>query len=206
MFDYVDVEAERKKELDIELELETLRVLEWIKEEELRCPIQLESSYALRAADGRIVGECKPFTNVTFDFVGFLDYVLFEPSRFQLAGRLYLPGSFNELNRKTALRNGHLLPSYVWPSDHLAVGAHLSIPIPHDGADSLPASMPIPDDSAGAHPEDMFCGIIGAPALPTEDRPTVHKPRCGCGCIPPILSLFEMAELRKQAKLRTQLE
>ena len=36
--------------------------------------------------------------------------------------------------------------------------------------------------------------------------PTVHAPKCACGCVPNILSLFEMAELRKQAKLKREAE
>jgi hypothetical protein len=33
-----------------------------------------------------------------------------------------------------------------------------------------------------------------------------HGKRCGCGCIPPVPSLFEMAELRRQYKLRLKEE
>lgn len=36
--------------------------------------------------------------------------------------------------------------------------------------------------------------------------PTAHAPKCACGCVPNILSLFEMAELRKQAKLKREAE
>ncbi|KAI2506359.1 hypothetical protein MHU86_8087 [Fragilaria crotonensis] len=130
MFDFVDVEAERKKGVETGIEVETLQVLEWLKQDELHCPVQLESSYALKDDNGAIVGECKPFTNVTSDFVGFLDYVLFESSRFELTGRLFLPGSLKELKNGSVTSNAHLLPSSSWPSDHLAVGAELSISVP----------------------------------------------------------------------------
>lgn len=215
MFDEVDVEAERKKKLDSGIEMETLTILDWLRQEELPCPIQLESAYALKDAKNKVVGECKPFTNVTSDFVGLLDYVLFEPTRFQLTGRLYLPSSFNELNRKSKIHNGHLLPSYVWPSDHLAVGAQLSIPIPNEAAKSpeVPADLfcgviePKSNDTAMAPPPGgLYCGVLEEtkPMPVPTDTPTVHKSRCDCGCVPAILSLFEMAELRKQAKLRRQ--
>jgi mRNA deadenylase 3'-5' endonuclease subunit Ccr4/uncharacterized protein with PIN domain len=290
MFDFLNVDAEREKGLDIGIEMETLEVLEWLKQEELRCPIQLESSYALRDGDGAIVGERQPFTNVTSDFVGLLDYVLFEPTHFELTGRLYVPGCFNTLNKKAQTRNGHFLPSYSWPSDHLAVGAQMSIPIAaatdatalYCGIvkDAVGAQLSIPtvaatdasalycgvvEDAVGAQLSTptvdatdttaLYCGVVedavGAQlSIPTgavtdttalycgvvEDAvgaqlsiptgaetdttalyrgvvepealvlPAIHKPKCGCGCVPNILSLFEMHELRKQAKLRKKQE
>jgi hypothetical protein len=48
----------------------------------------------------------------------------------------------------------------------------------------------------------LFCGT-DAPPQPVV---VVHAPRCGCGCAPNILSLFEMAALRKQAKLKKEQE
>ena len=222
MFDFVDVEAERKKGLETGIEVETLQVLEWLKQEELLCPVELESSYALKDGNGTIVGECKPFTNVTSDFVGFLDYVLFESSRFELSGRLFLPGSFNELRNGGVTRNAHLLPSSSWPSDHLAVGAELSISIPAEA--EYPITVANVEDVASEQKTDLtelgtdatlfVCGVLenegGSPsAYPpplTHVLPTAHQPRCGCGCVPNVLSLFEMAELRKQARLRAKQE
>jgi mRNA deadenylase 3'-5' endonuclease subunit Ccr4/uncharacterized protein with PIN domain len=225
MFEEVDVEAEREKWLDVGIEMETLTILDWLKEEELPCPIELESSYALRDGNGTIIGECKPFTNVTSDFVGFLDYVLFEPTKCQITGRLYLPSSFNELNRKkNPLRNGHLLPSYAWPSDHLAVGAQISIPIESEASPELeapsglysgviesnPSTAPTVFTSASETSTSdlsaLYCGVIKPAKGPPTTAPTVHESRCGCGCVPAILSLFEMAELRKQARLRAKQE
>ena len=97
MFDSVDVEAERKKGPDKGFDLETLQILDWLKQAYLQCPVQLESAYALKDGNGAVVGECKPFTNATSDFVGFLDHVLFESPKFELCGRLFLPSSFNDL-------------------------------------------------------------------------------------------------------------
>jgi hypothetical protein len=52
-------------------------------------------------------------------------------------------------------------------------------------------------------------GIAPPPPPPPSSlvqlpNPTGHPDRCRCGCIPNILSLFEMAELRKQARLKKQ--
>jgi hypothetical protein len=56
----------------------------------------------------------------------------------------------------------------------------------------------------------LFCAPTGqeAPAPPPppvpQMLPNMHGQRCACGCVPNILSLFEMAELRKQARLKQQ--
>lgn len=59
----------------------------------------------------------------------------------------------------------------------------------------------------------MFCAPLGTgaanPPPPPPPPPVVmnnkqHAPKCGCGCVPNIMSLFEMAELRKQARLKRQ--
>jgi hypothetical protein len=34
--------------------------------------------------------------------------------------------------------------------------------------------------------------------------PGAHFPNCACGCIPKIPSLFAMAEMRKQARLKAE--
>ena len=51
------------------------------------------------------------------------------------------------------------------------------------------AVLPIADNN-------LFCSVA------SESTVASHPPRCPCGCIPNIRSLFEMAELRKQAKLK----
>ena len=38
----------------------------------------------------------------------------------------------------------------------------------------------------------------------TKEASEPHHPRCECGCVPPIPTLFEMAELRRQHRLRLQ--
>jgi hypothetical protein len=213
MFDFVDVDKEREKGLEEDdIELEHLDVTDWLKNERLSCPRPLESAYALRDENGEIVGESLPFTNVTFDFVGALDYVLFDTSHFRPTERLYVPTSFKELNGRD-LPNGHLLPSIDWPSDHLAVGVQLElvsgdakkdtrdIAVKENGSD---VAQELPLESNGTN-ETLYCGDINGDssnvAVPAP-APNAHPPRCACGCVPNILSMFEMAELRKQAKLK----
>jgi mRNA deadenylase 3'-5' endonuclease subunit Ccr4/uncharacterized protein with PIN domain len=94
--------------------------------------------------------ELLPFTNVTSSFVGCLDYIFYDPHQMQLVERLDIPTTFRQLsgmgtgttstdNTSTGTtrptqeqqhqsqpqpNNGHhLLPSDIWPSDHLAIGA-----------------------------------------------------------------------------------
>jgi hypothetical protein len=62
MFDSVDFKAERKKGLDEGFDSETLQILDWLKQEYLQCPIELESSYSLKDGNGAVVGECNPST------------------------------------------------------------------------------------------------------------------------------------------------
>ena len=159
MFDFVDVEKEREKGLeDDDIELEHLDVTDWLKDEQLSCPIPLESSYAMRDDNGVLVGERLPFTNVTFDFVDTLDYVLFDTTHFRPTERLYVPTSFKELNARD-IPNGHLLPSIDWPSDHLAIGVQLEFISSDDDEEQLEN-----DDSS------LYCGSIGGNVLSTQPR------------------------------------
>jgi hypothetical protein len=246
MFHFVNVDKERKRGLeDDQIEVEHLEVTDWLNDERLSCPIPLESAYALRE-HGSIIGERLAFTNVTHDFVGTLDYVLFDPRHFRPTRRLYVPTSFKELNGRE-LHNGHLLPSMDWPSDHLAVGVQLELTAINDEStvnivdveesESGNSSHVTPTKGDFTPPADVseFCGPVnggtvqplnsgqGAPSLSGTDEatppfdaafefcapvgggsippPPTHAPRCECGCVPKILSLFEMAELRKQARL-----
>lgn len=98
-----------------------LHVEEWLKKAFiLKCPFQFKSSYADPAKAGQ---EVVPFTNVTNDFVGCLDYVLYTPKCLRPIKRLRLPESLDELKGRRG--NSCLIPNEVWPSDHLAVGAEL---------------------------------------------------------------------------------
>ena len=125
MFDFINIEKERATKLPFELE--RLDCVDWLKDRELTNPLDLESAYALRD-NGVVVGESIAFSNVTQSFVGLLDYVLFDPRQLRRTGQLYVPKSFHEMNPRD-IQNGHLLPSNVWPSDHLAVGAQLTMEI-----------------------------------------------------------------------------
>jgi hypothetical protein len=183
-------------------------VLEWLQEERLENPLgAMRSAYASDNLE-----ESLSFTNVTADFVGHLDHLMFQDQHLQVADRLYVPTTFEELNGE-GIRNGHLLPSNAWPSDHLAVGARFvftdytgssSTDPPEDSLspnDSIAQSR-LPDD-----PTMLFCSPVQEfdsvrPAPVAQTAPVEHAQRCACGCVPKILSLFEMAELRKQARLK----
>jgi hypothetical protein len=210
--------------------------VEWLKQERLECPIKLESAYALKLGQNGtplaslpIVGERIPFTNVTHQFVDTLDYIFFDKQFLAPTELFYVPTSFVELcGDRTHLENAHLLPSDVWPSDHLAIGARLVFRRPGGDADfignsqvmstidhkvSTPLSQVInseanpaaSDDGDAAYPYCVPIGIEGSlpppSRLPPVQPAVTHKSRCGCGCVPSIPSLFEMAEKRKQAKL-----
>jgi mRNA deadenylase 3'-5' endonuclease subunit Ccr4/uncharacterized protein with PIN domain len=264
MFDFVNVDQEREQGLeDDQIELEYLEVTDWLNDERLSCPIPLESAYALRDEhdNNNIIGESLAFTNVTHDFVGALDYVLFDTRHFRPTRRLYVPTSFKELNGRE-LYNGHLLPSMDWPSDHLAVGVQLELiaskhdeptvnifgvdksesgnsssssssqvtptfsstdestppvratqfcapvnggtvpPTKESGSVSSQATPTLSSTDDSTTPADgvvEFCGPVNGGSIPPP--PTTHAPKCACGCVPKIPSLFEMAELRKQARL-----
>jgi hypothetical protein len=52
-----------------------------------------------------------------------------------------------------------------------------------------------------------YCSALGGNKVPPPPPPpVVHGERCPCGCVPAVLSLFEMAELRKQARLKSAAE
>jgi len=198
MFDEVDVEKQRRLGIDFSkkgsdlLARGNLDIIEWLRDEKLSCPFELESVYAFQDDSGTVVGEAIPFTNVTSGFIDVLDFVFTTPD-FTTLERLYVPKSFKEMNTH-GIKNGHLLPSDLWPSDHLAIGARLSLttaPVTTEsGKESVEPSIELNEDVT-------FCMPVGEPAPAAN-----HGSRCDCGCVPNVLSLFEMAELRKQAKLR----
>ena len=335
MFSDIDVEKIRlsREELDKENcpRENRLDVFKWLQAEDLRNPLpDMASAYASK----ELHNETLHFTNVTYDFVGTLDYILYNTKVMKVTDRLYVPTTFEELN-DLGIANGHLLPSYDWPSDHLAIGCRLSfllnersekptgLPLKSlkSSPDAFPPGPPLPVPWSGeitsaedfsesepklpepgtpsAKPTDLplkrlksspvsfppgppmavpWCGEITAaedfseskpkllePGTPSE-KPTdlplkrlksspdsfppgppmavpwcgeitaaedflesepkfpdpgtppvdndvsekpeeVHLPhpdRCACGCIPPILSLFEMAELRRQHRLKLE--
>jgi len=99
-----------------------LEVEKWLENgSTLTCPFQFKSSYAHSGVEGT---EEPPFTNVTADFVGTLDYIFYQPEYLVPVKRLYLPRSLNEIAR--ASEGSRVLPSKVWPSNHLAVGVDLA--------------------------------------------------------------------------------
>jgi uncharacterized protein with PIN domain len=146
LFDFIDIESTRKEpvpDVDDEelcrLKEQRLDVLEWLQEDELQNPLG-----PMRSVYGDQNGkEQLRFTNVTADFVGHLDYIVHD-SRFRVIKQLYVPTTFAELQDRTDVRNGHLLPSNVWPSDHLAIGAVLTLPCSAVRADTTSNESRIP--------------------------------------------------------------
>lgn len=101
---------------------ERLDVVEWLQTENLENSLNAMTSVYASPDDG---AESLPFTNVTSDFVGHLDYILYQKEKLHVRDLLYVPTTFEELN-DFGFPNGHLLPSFDWPSDHLAIGARLA--------------------------------------------------------------------------------
>ncbi|KAL3801528.1 hypothetical protein HJC23_000966 [Cyclotella cryptica] len=179
-FDFLDVKKEREYwELDNERREADLAVIEWLRDAKLSNPFHLRSAYYATTDEGsHSLGEYLPFSNVTSEFVGLLDYVFFEENVFEQVARLRVPTSFRALNASPVFK-GHLLLSNIWPSDHLAVGAHLRL------KESVKSSSSITNNQ------------VMTTATTTQ---SIHPARCSCGCVPNIFSLFEMAELRKKAR------
>mmetsp|Transcript_13981 Transcript_13981/g.20834 ORF Transcript_13981/g.20834 Transcript_13981/m.20834 type:complete len:252 (+) Transcript_13981:1-756(+) len=177
-FDFVDVGTEQGSNLESEL-----TVIRWLRDNKLRNPYQLQSAYKVADDSNVKVRQQSPpkeaiqFTNVTSEFVGLLDYVFFEPSKFEKLANLFVPTSLKAMNHN-AIIGGHLIPSNAWPSDHLAVGAQLAFKV-----DKAKSTVKTKSDTKN-----------------TSQALTSHPLRCGCGCVPNILSLHEMAELRKKAR------
>jgi uncharacterized protein with PIN domain len=230
MFDYVDAKKVKSESPagaeEVMLLQQRLDVLGWLQEEELTNPFgPLKSAYSRKDGEESLV-----FTNVTSDFLGNLDYIFFPEDRLAVKDKLYVPTTLKELNSED-IRNGHLLPSNVWPSDHMAVGARLSFAgsaASSSTVTTVALSTPVkedvevaPESKEGDLPQlsteeptsgeevPLFCAPVGsqsaAPPPPPQPTPIMHAQRCPCGCVPNILSLFEMAELRKKARLK-QLE
>ncbi|KAL7496456.1 hypothetical protein ACHAWT_008936 [Skeletonema menzelii] len=177
-FDFVDVRKEHCSNLESEL-----TVIRWLRDNKLRNPFQLQSVYNVMDDSDVKVRKQSPresiqFTNVTSEFVGLLDYVFFESSKFEKVSNLFVPTSLKAMNHNRIV-GGHLLPSNEWPSDHIAVGARLAFKV-----DKAKVTDKIKRD----------------PKSKSQDHLTSHPLRCGCGCVPNILSLHEMAELRKKAR------
>lgn len=189
-FDFIDVDQERRlgeQERRNEVSGGIDEVITWLRDKNLHHDFNFQSAYASTPNEGE--GEIYPFTNVTFDFVGALDYIFFERTAFEQNGRLFIPLNFRTLNSKQ-LTNGHLLPSDIWPSDHLAIGAKLTLPLPT--TDSVEKHREMDGEKVQATDKDEIISI---------EKHISPQLGCSCGCVPPILSLLQMAELRKQARL-----
>ena len=129
----------------------TWDVRHWLLNE-LHCPFSFCSAYQDFTTFSQ---ESYPFTNVTRDFCGLLDYVFFDPFMLQKKGIVKLPESLDALLEQYG--SSHL-PSRQWPSDHLIVGAVFSFVIPWLRIGSSAASFKIiswnvlGDHCLGHHP------------------------------------------------------
>mmetsp|Transcript_35191 Transcript_35191/g.75981 ORF Transcript_35191/g.75981 Transcript_35191/m.75981 type:complete len:703 (+) Transcript_35191:95-2203(+) len=198
-FDFVDVEKERQSgDATSKKTPQELAVIEWLREKKLSNPFHLRSVYAAQRGDNAR-GDL-PFTNVTKEFVGCLDYVYFEHEQFDQTCKLKVPTSFREMN-PSGDGQGHLIPSDIWPSDHIAVGARLRLKqqTKTDGKNEREVSK------ANASTE-RTTDTKKAKASNDLDRPEAHPDKCACGCLPKILSLHEMAVLRKKYRERKKAE
>lgn len=127
MFDFVDARVVQAEGWDQSIPgsailREPFPAIDWLGSEHLTCPIRVKSAFS----DGN-GGEILPFTNVTARFVDTLDYIWYS-NDCSVSQLLYIPHTFAELADSRKVPNAHLLPSDVWPSDHLAIGAILRIP------------------------------------------------------------------------------
>jgi uncharacterized protein with PIN domain len=104
-FQFVDVQKEQgyyNKDKDVDL-----AVIEWLREEKLSNPFCLRSAYCASNED---VTESLPFSNVTSEFVGLLDYIFFESNDFEQICKINVPTSFRDMNT-SLVPQGHLIPS-----------------------------------------------------------------------------------------------
>ena len=237
LFGDVAVEELQRKGWDYdtpgsELLREGLDVIDWLKNEHLETPFSLESAYSLKNNRHHTTkeeehsvgdGESIPFTNVTFDFVSVLDYIFLERTSLRVTDRMYVPKSFTELSDGRTMENAHLLPSDVWPSDHLAIGARLLFldktskdnsnnhlettnvgdPVDYSATTETTATNPSASAEEGDTEQQplLFCSpVTGTPTTAAPVAVVQHGLRCACGCVPAIPSLFEMAAMRQQAR------
>jgi uncharacterized protein with PIN domain len=221
MMEHVDVEEERRRGWDFAqpgsyLLDQKLSFIEWLASGKLMCPFRLESVYARRSDELGVVGELLPFTNVTHDFINTLDYIFV--SGLAIKERLTLPTKLLELDTRK-IENGHLLPSDIWPSDHLPVGSLLSVPYQNQDSslEDVASRLPHPEMENGRADvgssqslNQLSCSFLGDGEPPPPPLPVLsprvpgtldHGSRCACGCVPNVPSLFEMAELRRRARV-----
>jgi len=138
------------------------------------------------------------FLHSRIDCVGTLDYIFYEHSEFEQLGYLDIPTSFRMMNTMN-VHNGHLLPSESWPSDHLVIGARFRLRSNYQKSEKE-AFVKNTNDDENSEVNELPSSI--ASGLPTRPSCSPNK-NCAC-CIGQGYSLFEMAEMRKQAKLKKQ--
>merc|ERR1712071_214329 len=117
-------------------------------------------------------------------FLGTLDYIFYESSRWTLTKRLHVPTSLKEMN-PTGRPKGHLTPSAYWPSDHLAVGETLRLLGGTPTSSSTTATTP-PMLVSGCTSTATTMNINTPSTLLSFPETQKHQDSCDCGCVPPI--------------------
>jgi len=118
IFDFINPEAEKGGESKALMKFTRVEAFEWLKSSSLRSPFKFKSAYNMPGGDSELL----PFTNVTSDFINTLYYIIYEPHQWLQIEKLDVPTTLHQMNCMK-IPNGHLLPSNIWPSDHLAVGS-----------------------------------------------------------------------------------
>jgi hypothetical protein len=74
-----------------------------------------------------------------------------------------------------------------------------------ESVESATVAKEQPVDASSSDPPTPYCqsveNVTGTAQESVSSSPLSHGAVCACGCVPKIRSLFEMAELRRQAKL-----
>lgn len=92
-----------------------------------------------------------------------------------------------------------------------SAGTTPSVPLPDDkdsakesaGTETLNEPVYcLPTNTAFISTDSGAC-VLGASSTTDTSNISSHGNECQCGCVPKIPSLFQMAELRKQAKLQS---
>ena len=133
---------------------------------------------------GEVDGETLPFTNVTDMFLGMLDYIFYESSRWTLTKRLHVPTSLKERNH-AGRPKGHLIPSVYWPSDHLAVGGTLRLLGGTSTSSSTTTTTPPVSVSGCTCTATTMNSSTPSTLLPFPETQK-HRDTCDYGCVPPI--------------------
>jgi hypothetical protein len=201
IFDFINPEIEKGKGSTINFP--RVEAFEWLKSGSLNSQFKFRSAYSTQGSDSELL----PFTNVTSDFVNTLDYIFYEPHQWTQVEKLDVPTTFTRMNYM-GIPNGHLLPSNIWPSDHLAVGSTFLLKSAPTSSLKASCESVSVNGSVRSHVSNSASlnGSLRSNSASSVNKSVQsadnrHKRNCQCGCIPKnMFSLFEMAEMRKHLR------